>query len=55
MVPPLLDMLADDPADAATLVERLRKSFDLATDDDPESVIAARLEELSALGLVRPA
>ena len=50
-VPQVLDALAAGPADAAELVARLAAAHDF----DPagaEAVIAARLEELEAIGLV---
>jgi PqqD family protein of HPr-rel-A system len=51
--PELLDALAAGPADARDLTARLAERFEL--DGDAEAVIAARLEELAAVGLVRPA
>lgn len=47
--PELLDALADGPADAATLIARLSRHFDLL-DADP-AAIQARMDELVAAGL----
>jgi PqqD family protein of HPr-rel-A system len=51
-VPQMLDALDDGPADAATLVARLaaRHDFDV---EGAVDAIAARLEELEAIGLVQ--
>lgn len=46
--PEIVAALADGPADAATLAVRLG----VAGEDGAAEVIAARLEELSAIGLV---
>jgi PqqD family protein of HPr-rel-A system len=50
--PEILVALAAGPATAAELVARLSATFDLSADGDTASVIAARLHELAALGLV---
>ena len=47
--PELLDALAEGPADAAALLARLSRQFDLP-DADPHA-IAARMEELVLAGL----
>ena len=52
--PQILDALAQGQADAATLVSRLQEKFDFPADGGAE-VIAARLAELEAAGLVRSA
>lgn len=52
-VPELLEALAEGPADAATLLERLRRRYEVA-DGDP-AAIAARLDEMVATGLARRA
>jgi PqqD family protein of HPr-rel-A system len=51
-VPEILAALGGDAVPAATVVERLAASFDLATADDAIATVAARLEELADLGLV---
>jgi PqqD family protein of HPr-rel-A system len=48
-VPELLDALTEGPADAATLLTRLQRDFDVA--DADAAAIAARLDELVATGL----
>ncbi|USI74108.1 HPr-rel-A system PqqD family peptide chaperone [Sphingomonas morindae] len=50
-LPELLDALAEGPADAATLLARLARRFDIA-DADP-AALAARLDELVAIGLAQ--
>ena len=50
--PEILTALAAGPATAAELVARLSATFDLSAEGDTVSVIAARLHELAALGLV---
>jgi len=47
--PELLDALADGPADAATLRDRLAVLYDL--EGDGSATIAARMEELVVAGL----
>lgn len=51
-VPEMLEAMGDDALSAAELARRLSDQFDLGTQDDAEEVVAARLEELAALGLV---
>ena len=55
----LVEVLADDPADIDEALRRLAAAHDLDGDgdgdDDPRAVIAARLDELAAAGLIRPA
>lgn len=51
--PEMLEALVAGPADAAELVARLAARFDL--EGDAEAAVAARLAELAAAGLVRPA
>jgi PqqD family protein of HPr-rel-A system len=48
-VPELLDALAEGPADAATLLARLERRYEVG-DADPRA-IAARLDEMVATGL----
>lgn len=50
--PEILAALADAPATAAGLVERLAARFDLSSEGDALGVIVARLDELAALGLI---
>ncbi len=47
--PELLDVLADGPADAATLRDRLAALYDL--EGDGTATIAARMDELVVAGL----
>lgn len=49
--PQILAALAAGPADAAAIVERIGKDFEIEA-DDPAAAIAARLAELEAAGLV---
>lgn len=51
----LVEVLADDPADADEALRRLAAAHDLDGGDNPRAVIAARLDELAAAGLIRPA
>lgn len=52
-VPQILAALDDlGSADAGAVARRLGEQFDLEADGVAEAVIAARLEELAALGLV---
>ena len=56
--PEILDALAAGPADIATIATRLDASHGMAADEGDEpvaAVIAARLEELAAAGLVSSA
>jgi len=58
VVPPVPEMLvamADDACDAAALAARLAERFDLSVEGDARAVVAARLRELAAMGLVAPA
>lgn len=48
--PQILDALGQGPADAAALLERIARDFEIA---DDEGAIEARLAELEAAGLVR--
>jgi len=53
-VPQILDALAEGPADAALVRQRLAARFDLAdAEKDALPALRARLAELEALGLVR--
>ena len=49
-MPEILMLLAHGPVDVAELGRRLGDQFDLGR-DDPAPLLAARLEELAALGL----
>lgn len=51
-VPEMLEAMADDALTPAELAQRLSAQFDLGSEEDAETVIAARLEELADLGLV---
>ncbi|QJQ32496.1 HPr-rel-A system PqqD family peptide chaperone [Sphingomonas lacunae] len=50
-LPELLDLLAAGPATGAALVARMAEQFDLGDQDVP-SLVAERLAELTAMGLV---
>jgi PqqD family protein of HPr-rel-A system len=52
--PQILAALAEAPADAAELLERIGAEFELDSEDEAGAV-AARLAELEAAGLVRRA
>ena len=54
-VPEILAVIAGDPADAAEIVARLGVERDLDGEDAAEAIVAARLDELEAAGLVRRA
>ena len=53
--PEMLDALAAGPADAAGIVARLAAEQDVAGEGALEDIVAARLDELAAAGLVRRA
>ena len=51
--PEILAALADGPADAAMLADRLSREYGVAEEDEPiADIIAARLAEMEAAGLV---
>ena len=50
-VPEILAAMGSDVVDATTVAERLAVEFEMDV-SDAEAVVAARLEELAALGLV---
>lgn len=50
-VPEILAAMGSDVVDAKTVAERLAVEFEMDA-DDAEDVVAARLEELSSLGLI---
>lgn len=55
-VPEILDRMADGGAvSAQTMHDRLARDYDLGPQDDALAEIAAHLDALVALGLVRPA
>ena len=54
-VPEMLAALTDGPADAAEIVARLSAEHEVAGEDALEAIVAARLDELAAAGLVRRA
>ncbi len=49
--PQILEALADGPASAAQIAERMGQTFEIES-DDPAAAVAARLAELEAAGLV---
>lgn len=51
--PELLAELGPQPVDPATLASRLDQRFEIDAPQELEPLIAARLEELATLGLVR--
>jgi PqqD family protein of HPr-rel-A system len=51
-VPEILSAMGDDICDAALIAARLATTYDLGNRDEAKAVIAARLEEMAALGLV---
>ncbi len=51
-MPEILDAMGTDPCSAALLVSRLAAAFDLDGDDDVQPILAERLGELAAMGLV---
>jgi PqqD family protein of HPr-rel-A system len=53
--PELLDALGAGPADAAGIVARLAEAHDVTGEDALEEIVAARLIELAAAGLVQAA
>lgn len=58
VVPPIPEILASmgsEPCDAAALAARLAAAFDLDTADDARAIVAERLAELAAMGLVERA
>ena len=54
-MPEILAVMAGDPCNAATVAERLAARFDLGGDGDPTPLLAERLAELAAMGLVAEA
>lgn len=54
-MPEILDAMGSDACSAATLATRLAASFDLDGDDDVQPILAERLGELAAMGLVERA
>ena len=51
-VPEILEAMGADECGAGTVVARLAESFDLGDADDVQSILADRLSELAAMGLV---
>ena len=50
--PAILEVMEGHALTAAQIAARLTATFDIESDIDAEDIVAARLEELSALGLV---
>lgn len=50
--PAIIEVMEGAPATAAEIASRLTVLFDIEAGTDAEDIILARLEELSALGLV---
>jgi PqqD family protein of HPr-rel-A system len=51
-MPELLAMMGDAPCSAEALAARLAEQFDLDGEGDAAAIVAVRLAELAALGLV---
>ncbi len=51
-MPEILEAMGADACDAATLATRLAASFDFDCADDVRPILAERLGELAAMGLV---
>jgi len=54
-MPQILDAMGDDICSAAVIAERLSVAFDIERAGGAASIIAERLDELAALGLVAAA
>lgn len=54
-MPEILGAMGADPCSAALLASRLAASFDFDGDNDVQSLLAERLGELAAMGLVERA
>lgn len=50
--PEILEALGDGPADAGAIVARLASRHDIGDGAEAEAIVAARLAELEAVGLV---
>lgn len=51
-LPEMLALMGDTPCNAALLARRLETAFDLDVEGDARDLIAERLAELAAMGLV---
>ncbi|HJS12715.1 HPr-rel-A system PqqD family peptide chaperone [Sphingopyxis sp.] len=54
-MPEILGAMGADPCDAALLTSRLVATFDLDSENDARPILAERLVELAAMGLVERA
>ena len=54
-LPEILAALEDGPCNASVLAERLAGGFDIEAEGDATAILAERLRELAAMGLVAPA
>ena len=54
-MPEMLAMMGEDACDAAALAARLAAAFDLEGEGDARAIVAERLCELAAMGLVTAA
>lgn len=54
-MPEILDAMGDDACSAALLAARLAATFELDSEAEAEPVLAERLAELAAMGLVERA
>ena len=51
-LPEMLALMGEGPCDAALLAKRLQTAFDLGDAGDVRAIVAERLAELAAMGLV---
>ena len=54
-LPEILSALEGGPCNASALAERLAGGFDIEAEGDATAILADRLRELAAMGLVAPA
>ena len=54
-MPEILAAMGDEACDAARLSQRLATSFDFDSSEDVQPILAERLDELAAMGLVERA
>lgn len=54
-IPEMLAMMSEEACDAAALAARLAVAFDIESEGDARAIVAERLAELAAMGLVAEA
>ena len=54
-MPQIMAMMGEGPCNAALLAKRLETAFDMGGEADAKAILAERLAELAALGLVAEA